>query len=255
MATTYLDITNEVLRELNEVPLTTSTFASATGIQKFVKDSINKSLFDIANEEPQLPFFSAGVSGATDPFYGNVTVPSVAGQRWYLLKADSSNIITDYASVDWDDFYATTINVSGESAPHVSKGLKFITHADWKRYYRDSENADDADTQAYGEPKFVIKSPDNRKFGLSPIPDKVYNVHFYAFEKPTRLSSYDDTIVMPDQYSNVITAKARYYVHQFKNNLQQSAFALDDYKKAVKHMKSNLINPTPKYMTDDRRYF
>ena len=54
MATTYLDITNEVLRELNEVPLTTSTFASATGIQKFVKDSINKSLFDIANEEPQL---------------------------------------------------------------------------------------------------------------------------------------------------------------------------------------------------------
>ena len=60
---------------------------------------------------------------------------------------------------------------------------------------------------------------------------------------------------MPDQYSNVITAKARYCVHQFKNNLQQSAFALDDYKKAVKHMKSNLINPTPKYMTDDRRYF
>jgi len=57
MATTYLDLTNEVLRELNEVPLTSSTFASATGIQKFVKDSINKSLFDIANEEPQLPFF------------------------------------------------------------------------------------------------------------------------------------------------------------------------------------------------------
>ena len=87
MATTYMTLTNEVLRELNEVQLTSSNFSDAVGIQAFVKESINKSLNDIANEEPQLPFFSAGVSGGTDPFYGNVTVASVAGQRWYTLKA------------------------------------------------------------------------------------------------------------------------------------------------------------------------
>ena len=257
MATTYLDLSNEVLRELNEVVLTSGNFASATGIQSFVKDAINKSIFDIANEEPQLPFFSAGVSGGTDPFYGNVTVASVAGTRWYTLKSDSSSITTDYSSVDWDDFYLTTINVSGETTPYVSKGLKFLTLDDWKRYYRDSENSDDAEGSdaSHGEPAYVIKSPDHRKFGLSPIPDKVYNVHFYAFVKPTALSSYDDTIVMPEQYSNVITSRARYYVHQFKNNLQQSAFAMDDYKKAMRTMKSNLINPQPKYMTDDRTYF
>ena len=257
MATTYLGLTNEVLRELNEVVLTTVTFGDATGIQAFVKDSINKSIFDIANEEPQLPFFSAGASGGTDPFYGNVTVASVAGTRWYTLKSGSSNITTDYSSVDWDDFYLTTINVSGETTPFVSRGLKFLTLADWKRYYRDSENSDDAEGSdaSHGEPVYVIKSPDHRKFGLSPIPDKVYNVHFYAFEKPTALSSFSDEITMPDQYKNVLTSKARYYVHQFKDNLQQAAFALDDYRKAVKVMKSNLINPQPKYMTDDRRYF
>jgi hypothetical protein len=255
MATTYLDITNEVLRELNEVPLTAANFANAIGLQKFVKDSINKAVFDIANEEPQLPFFSAGVSGSTDPFYGNVTVASVAGTRWYTLKDGSSSITTDYASIDWDDFYMTTINVSGESAPYVSKGLQFLTLADWKRYHRDTENADDADTQAYGEPKYVIKSPDNRKFGLSPIPDKVYNIHFYAFDRPTALSAYDDTIVLPEQYSNVITSRARYYVWQFKESPQQAAFALEDFKKAMKYMKSNLMNPQPKYMTDDRTYF
>ncbi len=191
----------------------------------------------------------------TDPFYGNVTVATVAGQRWYTLKASSSSITSDYAAVDWDDFYITTINVSGESAPYTSTGLKYLTLADWKRYYRDAENADDADTQSYGEPKYVYKSPDHRKFGLSPIPDKVYNVHFYAFEKPTALSAYDDTIPMPEQYSNVLTARTRYYVHQFKENIQQAAMALDDYRKALRHMKSNLINPQPKYMTDDRRYF
>jgi hypothetical protein len=255
MATTYLDLSNEVLRELNEVVLTSGTFASATGIQAFVKDALNKSLFDVANAEPQLPFFSAGVSGSTDPFYGNVTVATVAGQRWYTLKDGSSSITTDYSAVDWDDFYITTINVSGESAPFTSTGLKYLTLADWKRYYRDAENADDADAQSYGEPKYVYKSPDHRKFGLSPIPDKVYNVHFYAFEKPTALSAFNDTIPMPEQYSNVLTARTRYYVHQFKENIQQAAMALDDYKKALRHMKSNLINPQPKYMTDDRRYF
>jgi hypothetical protein len=255
MATTYLDLSNEVLRELNEVVLTSGTFASATGIQSFVKDAINKSLFDVANAEPQLPFFSAGVSGSIDPFYGNVTVATVAGQRWYTLKASSSSITSDYAAVDWDDFYITTINVSGESAPFTSTGLKYLTLTDWKRYYRDAENADDANTQSYGEPKYVYKSPDHRKFGLSPIPDKVYNVHFYAFEKPTALSAYNDTIPMPEQYSNVLTARTRYYVHQFKENIQQAAMALDDYRKALRHMKSNLINPQPKYMTDDRRYF
>jgi len=255
MATTYLDLTNEVLRELNEIPLTSANFADAIGLQKFVKDTVNKSIFDIANQEPQLPFFSAGVSGSTDPFYGNVTVPTVAGQRFYTLKSDSSSITTDYASIDWDDFYVTTINVSGETAPYVSKGLRFLTLDDWKRYYRDSENEDDANSQTYGEPKFVIKSPDNRKFGLSPIPDKVYNVHFYAFVRPTALSAYDDTMVLPEQYSNIVTARMRYYVWQFKESPQQAAFALDDYKKGMKYMKSNLMNPAPKYMTDDRRYF
>ena len=255
MATTYLDLTNEVLRELNEIPLTSANFANATGLQKFVKDTVNKSIFDIANEEPQLPFFSAGVSGSTDPFYGNVTVATVAGQRFYTLKADSSSITTDYASIDWDDFYVTTINVDGETAPYVSKGLRFLTLDDWKRYYRDSENEDDANSQNYGEPKFVIKSPDSRKFGLSPIPDKVYNIHFYAFVRPTALSAYDDTMVLPEQYSNIVTARMRYYVWQFKESPQQAAFALDDYKKGMKSMKSNLMNPTPKYMTDDRRYF
>ena len=255
MATTYLTLSNEVLRELNEVQLTSSNFSSAIGIQAFVKESINRSLNDIANEEPQLPFFAAAASGGTDPFYGNVTVATVAGTRWYVLKSGSSSITTDYSSIDWDDFYITTINVSGESAPYVSRGLKFITLTDWRRYLRDSENADDADTQVYGEPKYVIRSPDHRKFGLSPIPDKVYNIHFYAYTIPTALSAHGDTIVLPDQYAPIIMAKTRYYVHQFKDNLQQAAFAMEDYKKGMRNMKSNLINPQPKVMTDDRTYF
>ena len=50
MATTYIDLTNEVLRELNEIPLTAANFANAIGLQKFVKDTVNKSIFDIATK-------------------------------------------------------------------------------------------------------------------------------------------------------------------------------------------------------------
>ena len=76
-----------------------------------------------------------------------------------------------------------------------------------------------------------------------------------AFVKPTALSAHGDTVVLPEQYTNVITSRVRYYVWQFKESPQQAAFALDDYKKAMKRMKSNLINPTPRAMTDDRTYF
>ena len=43
MATTYLQLTNELLREWNEVVLTSSTFSSAVGIQAHAKDCINRS--------------------------------------------------------------------------------------------------------------------------------------------------------------------------------------------------------------------
>jgi hypothetical protein len=239
MATTFLTLTNDVLRELNEIELTSANFASSQGIQSFVKNSINKSINDIANEEPQLPFFAVAASGGTDPFYGNVTVASVAGTRWYTIKSGSSSITTDYSSLDWDDFYITTIGVSGEEAPYTSKGLRFLSLDDWTRYFRDTENQDDADSQAWGEPKYVIRSPDHRKFALSPIPDKVYNVHFYAYAVPTPLSAHGDETVLPDQYTNVITARTRYYVWQFKDSPQQATFALDDFKKGMKYMKFN----------------
>ena len=110
-------------------------------------------------------------------------------------------------------------------------------------------------SEGYAEPKKVFASADGRYFGLSPIPDKVYNVHFYAFTVPTELSAYDDTIALPDQYANVITSRARYYVWQFKETPQQAAFALEVFKRGMRYMKSNLINPTPKYISDDRTYF
>ena len=248
---TYLNLTNELLRELNEVVLTSSNFSDAVGIQAHAQDCINRAYSDIVMAEPQWAFLATGESGATDPFYGNVYVETVAGTRWYELKASSSSITADYGSVDWDNFYLTTIGVSGASTPYTSQNLRFVTTEEWKDHLRESENIDDADTQTYGEPKFVIRSPDARKFGVSPIPDKVYRVWFFAWDLPTALDAHGDATVFPDVYNAVLMARARYHFHQFKDAPQQAAFALEDYKKGLKQMRSALMNPTPKDMSTD----
>jgi len=255
MATTFLELTNELLRELNEIVLTSSNFSAAVGIQAHAKDCINRAYLDIVNEEPQWPFLATGESGTTDPMYGNVSVETTAATRWYELKAASSSAVNDYGSIDWNNFYVTTVGVSGETAPYVSRNLNFITTEKWKDFRRTQENSDDADQATGGTPKFVIRSPDSRKFGLSPIPDKAYKVWFFAYDLPTQLDAHGDAVVFPDMYKTVLLSKARYYTHQFKDNPQMAVFALDDYKKGLKSMRENLLHPTPTYMSDDRIRF
>jgi len=255
MSTSYLDLTNELLRELNEVTLTNGTFSTAVGVQQHVKDSLNRAYFDIANEEPQWPYLAVNESGQTDPMYGNTYVETVAGTRFYELKPASSDITTDYGSVDWDNFYLTTVDVAGETAPYTARNLSYMTTEAWKDFRRISENLDDADTQQYGVPSNVIRSPDSRKFGLSPIPDKVYRIWFYAWNLPEKLVNATDTVVFPEMYTAVLLAKARYYIWQFKDNPQAAAFALEDYKKGLRSMRSNLLEPTPSYFKDDRMRF
>jgi|TARA_R110000782_G_scaffold6124_2_gene21066 hypothetical protein len=255
MSTSYLDLTNELLRELNEVTLTSGNFTTAIGVQQHVKDSLNRAYFDIINEEPQWPFLSAAESGDVDPMYGNTYVETVAGTRFYELKPASDNITTDYGSIDWDNFYITTVGVNGETAPYTGNNLSFMTTETWKTFRRVSENLDDAGSQAFGVPNSVIRSPDSRKFGLSPIPDKVYKVWFYAWVLPTKLAAYSDTLVFPEMYSSVLLARARYYIWQFKDNPQAAAFAMEDYKKGLRSMRSNLIESAPTIIQDDRVRF
>ena len=115
MAATYLQLTNELIRELNEVSLTSSTFSAATGVQQHVKDCVNRAYLDIVNEEPQWPFLSVADSGTTDPFYGNVYVETVAGTRWYELKPSSDSLVNDYGYIDWDNLYITTYDRDWET--------------------------------------------------------------------------------------------------------------------------------------------
>ena len=86
MATTYLTLTNRVLRELNETELTSSTFSSSRGIQTAVKDFINKGIHDVYNEASEVPLL-----------YSRTTQNLISGDSEY-------NFPTDFRKVDRDSF-------------------------------------------------------------------------------------------------------------------------------------------------------
>jgi|GEM_PF-886460 len=250
---TYLDLTNTILRELNEVELTSGSFASgAKGIQKLVKDNINRAYFDICNAEDKWSFLAVG--DPADNYYGNVSIETASGTRWYNFKSGTSNITTVYSIIDFDNITLTEEGVSGKTAPHEIRKLYPVTLEYWNKHFAISEAVDKSGTQAYGIPERIIRSPKNDKFGLSPIPNGVFKVYFFAYNQPTELDAATDTIVFPKQYTTVLLARARYYMHQFKDNISQSQLADAEYKKGLRTMREQLIEPFPDSMTDDRTF-
>ena len=76
MATTYLELSNRTLRELNEVEMTSSNFSSSRGIQTAIKDFINKSIHDIYNESVEIPLLHTSTTQATYTGDSEYTFPS-----------------------------------------------------------------------------------------------------------------------------------------------------------------------------------
>ena len=76
MATTYLVLSNRILRELNEVELTSTTFSSSRGIQTAIKDFINKAIHDIYNEGAELPLLHTTTTQALTVGDGEYAFPS-----------------------------------------------------------------------------------------------------------------------------------------------------------------------------------
>lgn len=251
-STSFINLTNELLRELNEVALTSANFSDALGVQQMVKDKVNLAYLDIVNAEPRWPFLSVAESGLADPFYGNVAKDTVNGQRWYPINDAAANHTEDYTNVDWSSFYVTTIGVAGETAPYLNRTLDYISVQKWQDFFRNQENEDDAGDSVGGTPVRVIRSFDNRNFGLSPIPDKVYSIKYFAYKQPTELVESTDEVVFPAMYRTVLLAKARYYIWMFKHNYQASMIADEDYKKGLRSMRENLLGVAPENVTDDR---
>lgn len=255
MSTTYLQATNSILAETNEVQLTSSNFANAVGIQAFAKDIVNRAYMKVCSYKKEWPFLAAAAGNTNDPFAGNVSVETTAGTRWYLLKTGSSNIASDFGKVDWDSFFLTSFEATGQTAPYEHRNLEVVSYDQWADHLRTRESDDATGDQQYNIPERVIRSTDGRYFGLSPIPDDAYKIYFTAWERPTKLSAHGDALVIPDEYVNVILDYARYLMYMFKELPFQAQESKRDFQNGLREMSYHLIGEDLKDFTDDRTRF
>ena len=113
MATTYLVLSNRILRELNEVELTSSNFSSSRGIQTAVKDFISKSVHDIYNEGAELPLL-----------HSSTTQVLQAGDAEYTFPSDMRR-------VDFESFFLkpTELITNGEFTSNITSWTNATTGA------------------------------------------------------------------------------------------------------------------------------
>jgi hypothetical protein len=119
MATTYLTLTNRVLRELNETELTSSTFSSSRGIQTAVKDFVNKGIHDIYNETGEIPLL-----------YSRTSQDLTVGDNEYdfpadFRKADMDSFVLKPKELVTNGEFASNISswTTGDGSPsHTSSG-------------------------------------------------------------------------------------------------------------------------------------
>ena len=122
MATTYLVLVNNVLNELNEPELTSSTFSSSRGIQTAVKKFVLKSMHEIYSSLSEVP-----------DLYKSTTQDTQTGQRTYALPSAASPQSGDlaYRKVDWDTFRLVPkeLLTNGEFTSDISSWTNATTGA------------------------------------------------------------------------------------------------------------------------------
>ena len=119
MATTYLTLTNRVLRELNETELTSSTFSSSRGVQTAIKDFVNKGIHDIYNETGEIPLL-----------YSRTSQDLTVGDNEYdfptdFRKADMDSFVLKPRELVTNGEFASNINswTTGDGSPsYTSSG-------------------------------------------------------------------------------------------------------------------------------------
>lgn len=248
----FLDVANIVLRELNEVPLTSTSFANAVGIQQFVKDCVIKALFDINTKYHKWPFLAPTIS--QDPHLGNVVLDITAGNRWHKLKPTAIDIEDQYGFIDWDNFMVTSEGVVGETAPYDMVQLSPISMEDYSEHFAEREALSETEGAGFAIPRRVIRHPRGTYFGLSPLPDKNYKVYFYAWDRLTKPTVAASIFAFEEQWIyTVLVPRTRYYAWMFKENPAQAQMAEAEWKKGIRNMKEQLIDDKAKvYFKDDR---
>ena len=218
MSATFLSLTNELLRRLNEVVVDQADFADVRNVQALAKDSINASIRKIIQSAQEWPF--------TLITYEQTLV---AGTRTYDFPADMS-------SVDWESFYIKKLVAKGNTPSR----LAVIPYTEYLESYRVSDDTNDSGS-GIGAPIRIYQTQEE-KFGATPVPDDAYVVEYKYWTFPTDLVLFSDTCAIPARFNHVIIDGAMMYMMRFRSNDQSSQLHQNDFVEGIKMMRRILVD-------------
>ena len=215
---TYLDITNELLRRLNEVVIDQSDFATVRNVQALAKDSVNSSVRKIIQSAQEWPFTLTTEEQTL-----------TAGTGTYDFPADMS-------SVDWESFYIKQL----ADKSNQPRRLAVIPYAEYLDTYRPGDDTGDSGS-GIGVPLRVYQTQEE-KFGVTPTPDDAYVIEYKYWTFPTAMTAFGDVCVIPDRFIHVVIDGAMMYMMRFRSNEQSAAVHQNDFVEGIKMMRRVLVD-------------
>lgn len=216
MANDFVTLINKTLLRMNEVTLDPAGdgFDTVRGVQSLAKNAVNNSIRKILQDSQDWPFLK------------NTYVQTLtAGTREYTYPAD-------YSSADTTTFYLKKV----EALANEPKHLVVVNYDDYIQNYRALD-----DNGQEGSPLRVYQTYEN-KFGVSPTPDKAYEVEFVYWSFPAELTAYNDECVIPERFSSVVVDGAMMYMMLFRSNDQSATINQNNFEEGVKRMRRVLLD-------------
>ena len=212
----YVELTNELLRRLNEVPLDVAGdgFDTVRNVQAVAKDAVNSSLREVYQVGMEWPFLKT-----------TYTQTLTAGTNEYAFPSD-------YSRVDWETFYIKKLS-SQNNSPSL---LRVISYEEYLKNHRPQN-----DTGTQATPSLVYQTF-GESFGVTPSPDAGYEVEYVYWRSPASLTLYDDVCIVPERFNHVIIDGAMAYMMSFRSNEQSAAMYTQKFEQGVRHMKRILFD-------------
>jgi hypothetical protein len=229
MALTYLDLTNELLREFNEVELDSTTFSTARGLQARAKDCINVSIRKINSAAWQWPFLAV-----------EHTQVLTAGTYEYAWP-------TTFKNAEWNSF-----QVQKDDALNAEfTMLKPMERDEWYQKYKNEADRGVASADHRGLPEVVFPTH-GYGFGVHRNPDQAYSIKYRYYKNLVSLSAYTDETLIPEQFKHVLLLGAASHMYRFVDGLEFGrSVDQNEFQPALREMRSLLINDD-QYVRDYR---
>lgn len=229
MAYNYIGLVNDINRRLNEVELSTSNFATATGFYSFAKDAVNSAIRHINMEEFEWPFNHIEATEVLRP-----------GEVRYSVPYDAKTVNLNSFRIKRDDALGVE-----------TVKLKVLNYEEYLDKYADSEYNSSTDTRSV--PRYVVRTP-SRELLFVPAPDQEYEVVYEYYSSGFDLNLPEDVPTLPEAFKHIINDGAMYYTYLWRSDAQAAQLSLQRFEDGIKYLRSIHINRT-EYVRDTRVRF